>query len=49
MATSEEIKSIFPEMVERLIPEKAEGVNVLIQFDLDKNISIYLVFQELHL
>ena len=34
MATSEEIKSIFPEMVERLIPEKAEGVNVIIQFDL---------------
>jgi len=34
MATSEEIKSIFPEMVERLIPEKAEGVNVVIQFDL---------------
>ena len=34
MATSEEIKSIFPEMVERLIPEKAEGVDVLIQFDL---------------
>jgi putative sterol carrier protein len=34
MATSEEIKSIFPEMVNRLIPEKAEGVNVVIQFDL---------------
>ena len=34
MATSEEIQSIFPEMVKRLIPEKAEGVNVVIQFDL---------------
>ena len=34
MATSDEIQSIFPEMVARLIPEKAEGVNVLIQFDL---------------
>ena len=34
MATSEEIKSIFPEMAARLIPEKAEGLNVLIQFDL---------------
>ncbi len=34
MATAEEIKGIFPEMVERLIPEKAEGINVVIQFDL---------------
>ena len=34
MATSEEIKGIFPEMVTRLIPEKADGVNALIQFDL---------------
>lgn len=34
MATSEEIKSIFPEMVERLIPEKADGINAVIQFDL---------------
>jgi putative sterol carrier protein len=34
MATSEEIKNIFPEMVERLIPEKATGVNTVIQFDL---------------
>lgn len=34
MATTEEIKSIFPEMVDRLIPEKADGVNVTIQFDL---------------
>lgn len=34
MATTEEIKSIFPEMVERLIPEKADGINAVIQFDL---------------
>lgn len=34
MATAEEIKGIFPEMVSRLIPEKADGVNALIQFDL---------------
>lgn len=34
MATSEEIKGIFPEMVTRLIPAKADGVNVAIQFDL---------------
>lgn len=34
MATSEEVKSIFPEMVTRLIPEKADGVNATIQFDL---------------
>ena len=34
MATSEEIKEIFPEMVSRLIPEKANGINAMIQFDL---------------
>ena len=34
MATAEEIKSIFPEMVTRLIPEKANGINATIQFDL---------------
>lgn len=34
MATTEEVKSIFPEMATRLIPEKAEGVNAAIQFDL---------------
>lgn len=34
MATSEEIKSIFPEMVNRLVPEKANGIDALIQFDL---------------
>lgn len=34
MATAEEIKGIFPEMVSRLIPEKADGVDALIQFDL---------------
>jgi putative sterol carrier protein len=34
MATTEEIKSIFPEMVTRLIPEKAVGVDAILQFDL---------------
>lgn len=30
----EEIAQIFPEMVVRFLPEKAEGVNATIQFDL---------------
>lgn len=30
----EEVAKIFPAMVERLIPEKAAGVNAAIQFDL---------------
>ena len=34
MATVDEVKSLFPAMVERFIPEKAEGVNVIILFDL---------------
>ena len=34
MATTEEIAQIFPEMVKRFIPEKAEGVNAVIQFNL---------------
>ncbi len=34
MATSEEIKGIFPEMVNRLVPEKADGIDAVIQFDL---------------
>lgn len=34
MATSAEIAQIFPVMAERLIPNKAEGVNAIIQFDL---------------
>ena len=34
MPTAEEIKQVFPEMASRLIPEKAEGLNVVIQFDL---------------
>ncbi len=34
MATAEEVKSIFPAMVERFIPEKADGLNAVILFDL---------------
>lgn len=34
MATADEVKSIFPAMVERFIPEKANGVNATILFDL---------------
>ena len=34
MATSEEIAQIFPEMAQRLIPQKAEGVDAVIQFNL---------------
>ena len=34
MATVDEVKSIFPAMVERFIPEKADGVNAIIAFDL---------------
>jgi len=34
MATAEEIKGIFPEMVNRLDPEKAGDIDALIQFDL---------------
>lgn len=34
MATADEVKSIFPAMVERFIPEKADGVNATIAFDL---------------
>lgn len=30
----EEVQAIFPEMVQHFIPEKAEGVNAAIQFDL---------------
>lgn len=33
MATSQEIANIFPTMVERFDPTKAEGVNAVIQFD----------------
>jgi len=32
--TSEEIAAIFPAMVTRFLPEKAEGVNATFQFDL---------------
>jgi putative sterol carrier protein len=34
MATSQEVAGIFPEMVTRFIPAKAEGVNAVIQFNL---------------
>ena len=34
MATHEEIRAIFPAMVERFVPEKAEGITANIQFDL---------------
>lgn len=34
MASREEIAGIFPAMITRFIPEKAEGVNAGIQFDL---------------
>ena len=34
MATSDEVKGIFPTMAGRLIPEKASGVNATILFDL---------------
>ncbi len=34
MATADEVKSIFPAMVERFVPEKADGVNATILFDL---------------
>lgn len=34
MATNQEIAEIFPIMVSRFIPAKAEGVNAVIQFNL---------------
>jgi putative sterol carrier protein len=34
MATPQEIESIFPNMVKNFVPDKAQGVNPLIQFDL---------------
>ncbi len=34
MATKEEIVGLFPQMVERFVPEKAEGVDAAIQFEL---------------
>lgn len=34
MATTQEIAQIFPTMAQRLIPEKAQGVNAVIQFNL---------------
>ena len=34
MATVEEVKGLFPAMVERFLPEKASGVQATILFDL---------------
>lgn len=34
MPTSEEIAQIFTDMVDRFVPDKAKGVDALIQFDL---------------
>ena len=34
MATADEVRSIFPAMVDRFIPEKASGINATIAFDL---------------
>lgn len=34
MPTSEEIAQIFAEMSDRFVPEKAQGVDAVIQFDL---------------
>ena len=34
MATAEEVKSIFPAMVDRFMPEKADGINATIAFEL---------------
>lgn len=34
MPTTQEIAQIFPAMAARIIPEKAEGVNAVIQFNL---------------
>lgn len=34
MPTNTEIAQIFPAMCQRFLPEKAEGINAIIQFDL---------------
>ncbi len=34
MATNEEIVGLFPQMAEQFIPEKAQGVSAVIQFEL---------------
>jgi putative sterol carrier protein len=34
MASREEVAGVFPEMVQRFDPKKAEGLNASIQFDL---------------
>ncbi len=34
MATANEVRSIFPAMVDRFLPEKADGINATIAFDL---------------
>lgn len=48
MATSEEVASIFPAMVQNFRPDKAEGVNAVIQFDLSgDNGGLYWVSIEM--
>lgn len=37
MATAEEVRSLFPGMVTRLIPGKADGIDATILFDLSGN------------
>lgn len=34
MASSEEVKSVFPKMLERFSPDKAQGLTATIQFNL---------------
>ncbi|MCY4018353.1 MAG: SCP2 sterol-binding domain-containing protein [Chloroflexi bacterium] len=34
MAAADEVKNIFPNMAERFLPEKADGINATILFDL---------------
>ncbi len=44
MATQEEVNNIFPTMVSNFRPEKAEGVNATIQFELSgDNGGVYWV------
>jgi putative sterol carrier protein len=37
--TKEQVASIFPAMVERFIPEKAEGVDAIVAFDLTGDVG----------
>jgi putative sterol carrier protein len=44
MATAQEVENIFPMMAQNFSPEKAEGVNAVIQFDLaGENGGLYWV------